>query len=207
MQIVTVVVTATPPNTPTPVIITEIQTVVVTATPEPSPTAGEATATPPASATATAGPATAEVPATAQVPATQAPTPPPTTAPPTATAMPTVAADKYPPPALLIPSDSESFTSEGQPVLRWERVGELAPDEYYEVTIERIWQNDPYYAGSDWTRDAEYIVPKTIVLNTSDTGVYTWWVTVKRLTGTNSGGGKVGEPVSPPSESRTFTWQ
>ncbi|HBY97646.1 MAG TPA: hypothetical protein DEP84_27500 [Chloroflexi bacterium] len=115
---------------------------------------------------------------------------------------------KYPFPVLLAPVDTEAFKANGaNPLLRWQSVGNLAQDEYYEITIERLWQNKPYYAGSDWTKETEYIVPKAIVLNTSDIDTYTWWVTVKRLTGTNSNGNKIGEAVSPPSESRTFTWK
>jgi hypothetical protein len=191
VKIVTVVVTTTPASTPTPIIITEIQTVVVTATaqqeetstPEPAPT-NRVTTTP----TPTTRPAVG----TATVPPTETPV---------------VTGHKYSAPVLIAPVDSEFFTTDGIPVLRWAPVGELAPDEYYEVTIERTWQSKPYYAGSDWTKDSEYIVPKTIVLNTSDTDQYTWWVTVKRLTGTNSSGGKIGEALSPPSETRTFTWK
>lgn len=192
VMIVTVVVTATSGPTATPLVVTEVQTVVVTATPERSATPQSSPTqrrgeTPSPTATATATPAVAET-------ATPRPAPTRTTR-------------VYPAPTLIAPANTESFDAGGTPVLRWQGVGTLAPDEYYEVTIERIWQNAPYYAGSDWTKESEYIVPKAIVLNTSDSDQYTWWVTIKRLTGTDASGNKKGEALSLPSESRTFTWK
>lgn len=192
VKIVTVVVTTTPAETPTPIVITEVQTVVVTAPPEDK-------------ATATARPAP-----TGRLQQAASPTSSSMSEPVAAeeTATPSVKEYKYPAPVLTAPVDTEVFTAEGgNPLLQWRPVGQLAADEYYEVTIERTWQNKPYYAGSDWVKETEYIVPKAIVLHTSDIDTYTWWVTVKRLVGTNSSGGKVGEAVSPPSESRTFTWK
>lgn len=180
---VTVVVTATPGPTQTPIYVTEVQTVVVTATAE----------TP---ATGTPAPATGSTTPLAGADGTG------TT--PGATASPPPATLKYDPPVLEAPVNQEVFASDVRPLLRWHAVP-LAEDEYYEVTIERLWQNQPYYAGSEWLRESELLVP-SFVLGTSDTNQYTWWVTIKRQTGTTSAGGRVGEPVSPPSEQRTFTW-
>jgi hypothetical protein len=206
LEVVTVVVTSTAGPTQTPVIITEVQTVVVVATAEPSATASAttsatATATVTVTGTATPQPTEPSAPtatatrtvvasATSRPAATQTPLP--------------VQAFSYAAPKLLAPVDQEGFGSNG-PVLRWEAVP-LGPDEYYEVTIERFWQDQPYYAGSDWVKEPQMTLP-TFVRGTSDTHQYTWWVTVKRLTGTNAAGGKVGEAISPPSEQRTFTWQ
>lgn len=203
LEVVTVVVTSTPGPTQTPVVITEVQTVVVVATAEPS-------ATPSASATmtATATPEATEPSApspTLTRTAVATATPMPTTRPaPTGTAPTTLFAFRYGAPTLLAPVDQEAFSGD-VPILRWEAVV-LGPDEYYEVTIERFWQDQPYYAGSDWLREPQMVVP-TFVRGTSDTHQYTWWVTVKRLTGTNAAGGKIGEAISPPSQQRTFTWQ
>jgi len=189
VKIMTVVVTTTPAEAPTPIVVTQVQTVVVTVTPEGSPTATPRpapTVQPPRVASSTSSPTLEAM----------------------ETETPAAKVLKYPAVVLVAPVDRAGFSADGaNPLLRWQPVGQLAPDEYYEVTIERTWQNQPYYAGSDWTKETEYLVPKAIVLNTSDIDTYTWWVTVKRLTGTNSAGNKIGEALSPPSEARTFTWK
>lgn len=198
VQVVTVVVEPTVGPTQTPLYVTEVQTVVVTVTTTPSRTV-RPTRTP--SATPEEGAAVEEATATPDATATPAPataTPPQ----PTATARP-AATLKYTAPALDIPVDQEIF-GDAQPLLRWSG-GPLGEGEYYEVTIERLWQNQPYYSGSEWVQASELLVP-TFVRGTSDTNQYVWWVTIKRLTGTNTAGGKVGEALSPPSEQRTFIW-
>lgn len=188
VQVVTVVVSPTVGPTQTPIIITEVQTVVVTATPA-------RTGTPRADATASPQPEATPTPGL----------PSPTVAPPPPTSTPRPALqNKYGAPQLAIPVDQELFGADTQPILRWATVP-LAEDEYFEVTIERLWQNQPFYSGSDWLKEPEMLVP-TFVRGTSDTDQYTWWVTIKRLTGSNSAGGKVGEAISPPSEQRTFIW-
>lgn len=179
-KVVTVLVTTTPPPTQT----AKIETVVVEVTSEPASSSENKNALEP-----TATPA------------------------PTDTVVPSPDSDeadaefKYPPVKLLVPVNTESFTKDREPLLRWESVGELAPDEYYEVTISRTWQDEPYYAGSDWVKEPQYLVPAELVYGTSDLDEYTWWVTVKRQTDTNESGGKVGEPLSPPSAKRTFIWK
>ncbi len=93
------------------------------------------------------------------------------------------------------------------PLLQWEAVGELGEDEYYNVTIYRPWQGQPYFAGSDWTKDTEFIPNYDVVINTSDKdNLYSWSVTVMRLTEEVEGEGKKGVPISPPSETRSFYW-
>lgn len=197
LQMVTVVVSSTPGPTQTPLVVTELQTVVVTAT-------SGAAATAPAGGTAPPPPTR-----------TTRATPPPASRPPESTPSPTLRAlpTHTPPPAprftyeaptLLEPSDGHVVFGNSPPTLRWEGPP-LAEDEWYEVTIERLWQNQPYYAGSDWTKSTTLSVP-TFVRGSSDTRHYTWWVTIKRLTGSNAAGGKVGEALSPPSQQRTFTW-
>ncbi len=203
VEVVTVVVTQTPGPTQTPVIITEVQTVVVVATAEPS---ASPSATLTATVTETATPEATERAAPPDPSATASATPTATaTSRPTHTRTPEpVQTFRYEAPRLTVPANRDTFSND-PPTLRWEPVP-LGPDEYYEVTIERLWQNQPYYAGSDWVREPQMAVP-SFVRGTSDTTHYTWWVTIKRLTGTNAAGGKVGEAISPPSEQRTFTWQ
>ena len=183
VQVVTVVTSPTVGPTQTPMLVTEVQTVVVTATPTATSTAARITPT-----------AEEEVPHSTP---TATPQPAPTSTP--REAQPLV----YSAPRLLGPSDGVSFT-DAPPVLQWEPVS-LRQDEYFEITIERFWQEQPYYSGSDWVQEPQFAVP-SFVRGTSDTNQYTWWVTIKRLTGTNAAGGKVGEAISPPSEQRTFTW-
>ncbi len=180
-QIVTVVVSSTAAPSATPLILTEVQTVVVTATPVPTDTARAAAQAQPS------------------------PTPwQPSATHPAATATFRMAQGfKYAAPTLLAPASGITFAG-APPILEWEGSA-LDEDEYFEVTIERIWQNQPYYAGSDWTRETFLVVPD-FVRGSSDTYHYTWWVTIKRQLGTNAAGGRMGEALSPPSEQRTFTW-
>lgn len=184
-KVVTVLVTTTPPPTQTPAVVTKIETVLVEVTPAPAQSAETNQSAP----TATPAPADADTEA-AKSNADESDT-----------------EFKYPPVTLSVPVNTESFPQDRAPLLKWESVGELAPDEYYEVTIMRTWQGEPYYAGSDWVKESQYLVPKELVHGTSDLGEYTWWVTVKRQTSTNASGGKVGTPLSPPSEKRTFVWK
>jgi hypothetical protein len=182
-----------PPATAMPVvkIVTVVVTVVVTATPTPEPTGVAVTPTPSPRPTLT------------NTPVTLAAKPTPTETPePTATAV--EAEMKYPAPRLIFEDGTRRYGEGAFPILTWEPMAAgLGADEYYEVTIERNWQNRPFYAGSDWTKETEFY-PQ--VFGTSDNNRYTWWVTVKLFTGFDSHGGNVGVPISPPSEQRTFEW-
>lgn len=187
-----------PAATGTPVvkIVTVVVTVVVTATPTPEPTGAVVTPTPspPPEPTSTPETPKAEEEAAQSIP-TEAPTP-------TATAV--EAEMKYPAPKLTFDDGTIRYGEGALHILTWEPVTlELGPDEYYEVTIERNYQNRPNYSGSDWTKETQ-LTP--YVFGSSDNHKYTWFVTVVRLIGYDSHGGKVGAPISPPSEQRIFEW-
>ncbi len=183
VQLVTVVVTGTPGATSTPLLITQVQTVVVSPTSAIQP-----------SATPTPVPPEDPVPNATATP----------TADPSAQSLePTREGYLHRAPRLVAPDDSATLDSDA-PLLEWQGPS-LTDDQYYEVIIERLWQNQPYYIGSEWVQKPRFEVP-SIVRGTSDTDQYTWWVTIKQLTGTNTAGSKVGEAISPPSEQRTFTW-
>ncbi len=202
LQVVTVVVTGTSGPTQTPRVVTELQTVVVTATPAPQGSRSPLPSVAPASVTrrATATPLAQELPnATATTTSRPFPTAQPTDTPP-----PAAPGFKYAAPELTAPTEQVVISAQAVPILEWEPYP-LQEDEWYDVTIERMWQDQPYYAGSDWTKEPTLVVP-TFVWGTSDTGEYRWWVTIKRMTGSNASGGKVGTAISPPSEQRTFTW-
>jgi hypothetical protein len=187
-----------PAATGTPVvkIVTVVVTVVVTATPEPEPTGVAPTPTPSPPPEPTDAP---EEPEAEEEAAQPTPTEEPE---PTATAV--EAEMKYPAPKLTFDDGTIRYGEGAVPILTWQPVAsELGANEYYEVTIERNWQNQPFYAGSDWTKQTEFY-PQ--VFGTSDSNRYAWWVTVKLFTGHDSHGGKVGVPISPPSEQRTFEW-
>jgi len=187
--VVTVLVTTTP--APMPTQTPRIVTVVVTATPE---STGEEGAPTPGVAQST-GPTTPA--AATAVAANVQPTAPPQTE-----------GFKYAAPEIIGPEDGARFGKNYKPILEWRPVAAgLAPDEYYEVTIERTWQGKLYYAGSDWTRDTRFIPSPDVVRGTSDLGDYHWWVVVKRLTGTDEHGGKQGVALSPPSKRYTFYWK
>lgn len=112
--------------------------------------------------------------------------------------------------ALQIVGPVDEFASSGPespPVLEWEPVDDLGEDEYYSVTIFRMWQGQPYYAGGDWTKDTEFTPDAGIVRETSDLGDrYEWWVNVVEYVGDRGDGGREGVPISPDSEHRVFYW-
>jgi hypothetical protein len=186
--VVTVLVTTTP--APMPTQTPRIVTVVVTATPESGGGEG-APATGTAQSRGQATPSATAVAATVQ-----------------STAPPSTGGFKYAAPEIIGPEDGARFGKNYKPILEWRPVAvALAPDEYYEVTIERTWQGRQYYAGSDWTRETRFIPSPDVVRGTSDLGDYHWRVVVKRLTGTDERGGKRGVALSPPSKRYTFYWK
>ena len=56
---------------------------------------------------------------------------------------------KYNAPVLLEPEDGYAFIQGNTIVLRWEPVGELAPDEQYAVRMVYSFQNAPTYQGAN----------------------------------------------------------
>jgi tetratricopeptide (TPR) repeat protein len=112
---------------------------------------------------------------------------------------------QHPAPQLIGPDDGfKHLGEESLPVLQWHGVGDLAYNEYYEVTVSRTWQGDAQHSTVEWTEETSFVFDQ---FDTSDDGVYRWWVTVKRLTDVGPDDIKEGEATSPPSEQRSFLWE
>jgi RNA polymerase subunit RPABC4/transcription elongation factor Spt4 len=187
---------------PTP---TPTSTATGTSTLTPTPTSTSTTTPTPTllpSPTATSTPTPTETPApTAQaLPATVTPTPTPTPTP----------APRFLAPVLIGPPDGEIFVGQEQfVVLSWEPAGELAKDEWYAVRLS--WAENGTFSqrGGNNLKETTWRVPADFYWGKADheSGrAYDWYVYVERVTETDDGE-KVGEPVSPFSESRVLYWR
>ena len=184
---------ATAPPTPT-------QTGTPTRTPRPTrtvlPTATQAPSrTPTRAATATASPS---------------PTPQATASLPTATRKPTATAGEYAAPVLSAPPDGAQFALGEEIILRWQSVGQLAADEYYQVTVAYAPASDPgatWQDESPWVKEARWTLSEHDYLpGLSADGEFRWSVRVLRQTGSDTNGDPVATPASPASTVWTLLW-
>ncbi len=112
---------------------------------------------------------------------------------------------KYPPPVLVGPAEGAHFSGEFLPVvLEWQPVGELAPDEYYDVTIMHYVGDEPRYWGGPVT-ETSWRVPIEAGFGQAGNDRFKWWVTVRKK-GTSPGEGQLDQGLSPASEVRSFYW-
>jgi hypothetical protein len=109
-------------------------------------------------------------------------------------------------PKLIAPEDDIVFVGRlfQEAFVEWQPVGELAEDEYYDLTIMHIFADQPKYWG--------LAVKETRLQLTEDIGVgqaggdrFYWWVTVRKANTASSATG-IDLPVSLQSEVRTFVW-
>jgi serine/threonine protein kinase len=149
---------------------------------------------------------------TAQPTAEATPTPTPTPSPsptliPTDTPALTLTVQfKYAAPELVSPGPFADFSGRFAEIdLTWESVGVLAGDEYYDVTVRYFVADEPRYWGSGLIQDTSWRVPPEAGYGVAGNDRFDWWVTVRKG-GTAVGGGP-DQPLSPPSEERTFFWR
>lgn len=111
---------------------------------------------------------------------------------------------------LLSPSDGEIFVGRVQfVVLRWQPMGPLAENEWYAVRLS--WSENGVSAqrGGNNLKETSWQIPADFYWGKADqeTGrAYQWYVYIERVTETEDGQ-RVGEPVSPVSETRILYWQ
>ncbi len=130
---------------------------------------------------------------------TDTPTPGATSAPqPTATTIPTPQM-KYSPPILVEPMDGAIFGPGYDAVLKWESVGRLAEDEYYDVQI--CWNNCNKRWGH-YLQDTTWIFPSWFRGEAVDDKFY-WSVTARALRG-ETPAGPMDPAISPQSETWVF---
>jgi hypothetical protein len=94
-------------------------------------------------------------------------------------------------------------------VLRWQPTGILAEDEWYAVRIS--WTENGVFSqrGGNNLKEASWQIPAEFYWGKADhetNRAYEWYVYVERVTETDDGQ-RVGEPISPVSETRTLYWQ
>ncbi len=135
---------------------------------------------------------------------TATPTPSPTLTP-TLTPTPGPA---YPAPALLAPPDGTAFEGPNAAILlNWASVGILRPDEWYVLRMRRsgvVAQQLPPV----WTRATSYRLPAELYMaGLAEPQRFYWQVVVMRQTGEAEDGSPQGEPISPSSGTRSFTWK
>jgi hypothetical protein len=103
--------------------------------------------------------------------------------------------DLLPPPELISPELGETFTGTSQPIiLKWKPVKDLAPDEYYRVSV------DYNYAETNTlvtyaTRETQFVLPEEL-LRMPNCAVFNWKVALMQQTGTDEAGQPEGKPAS-----------
>jgi hypothetical protein len=198
-----IVVTATPgPEEAAEVLPTQTPWIVVATPTRTSRPASIATATPATTERATPGSGTAVAPIG---------TPELTQVPATATNTPEPEALIYQAPVLVDPPNEVLYGWRSTILLKWSAVGELAPDEYYRLELERPPQTkvQKWYGDYVFTKDTSFLVrgaflaPFHLPAEQGQARVY-WSVRVVRQTGVDESGKPIGVDISQPSEKRTF---
>jgi pSer/pThr/pTyr-binding forkhead associated (FHA) protein len=120
------------------------------------------------------------------------------------TPAPPLGAQRYGAPVLKGPASGSNFEGEGNPpILEWEPVQGLRPNDYYRVIVFYKPANREL-AGGTWMKGTSYVVPAWFLSQHS--GRFEWQVVVSEATGLPENGGKLGATVSDPSERRWFIW-
>lgn len=120
---------------------------------------------------------------------------------PTATPPPPYAA-----PNLLLPPDGAPFTiADDSITLQWASVGSLLENESYQVTIEDL------SAGKgptlvDQVADTKYIVPSTIRPTDRSAHIFSWYIEVVRISGSDEAGNPIWSTAGASSSRRYFSW-
>ncbi len=115
--------------------------------------------------------------------------------------------EQYTAPQIISP-ENETMFLEGELseiVLSWKREGELGVDDYYAVTVFYNHDGREEYTGK-WVKETQWRLPENL-FGIADHSTYRWYVTVMRRTETRSDGGFEGNPLSPPSETKSFIWR
>jgi hypothetical protein len=115
----------------------------------------------------------------------------------------------YAAPTLISPHENGHYAGVSPipyPELTWSSVGTLGPDEYYHVTIDYN-HSDGIYQENGFTKDVRWRVPDYLYSLLVTPRECHWSVEVVQATETDADGNPTEfVPVSPPSETRVFTW-
>lgn len=120
---------------------------------------------------------------------------------PTATPPPPYAA-----PNLLLPANGAPFTiADDLVTLQWASVGSLQENEFYRVTIEDLTASlGPTLV--DQVADTKYIVPTTVRPSDGVAHVFSWFVEVVRISGSDESGNPIWSSAGAASTPRYFSW-
>ncbi len=120
---------------------------------------------------------------------------------PTATPPPPYAA-----PNLLLPANGAPFTiADDSVTLQWASVGSLQENESYRVTIEDLTASlGPTLV--DQVADTKYIVPTTVRPSDGVAHVFSWFVEVVRISGSDESGNPIWSSAGAASTPRYFSW-
>src|SRR4030067_2259045 len=120
---------------------------------------------------------------------------------PTATPPPPYAA-----PNLLLPANGAQFTlADDSITLQWASVGSLHENESYRVTVEDITASlSP--SLREQVNDTKFIIPSTIRPTDGIAHIFSWFVEVVRITGSDENGNPTWSTAGTASLPRYFTW-
>ena len=120
---------------------------------------------------------------------------------PTATPNPPYAA-----PNLLLPPNGVPFTIADDAItLQWASVGSLQENEAYQVTIEDLTAGlGPTLV--DQVTDTKYSIPSTIRPNDRSAHVFSWFIEVVRISGSDESGNPIWSSAGAASAPRYFSW-
>jgi LysM repeat protein len=126
-----------------------------------------------------------------------------------ATPGPTPTATPNPPyaaPNLLLPPNGAPFTiADDTLTLQWASVGSLQENEAYQVTIEDLTAGlGPSLV--DQVTDTKYLVPSTIRPTDRSSHIFSWFVEVVRISGSDESGNPIWSSAGAASSPRYFSW-
>ncbi len=103
----------------------------------------------------------------------------------------------YSAPKLIGPPDGTVFTSGEYEriILEWEGPGELAKDEYYDVTVLHFFDEQEIYWGTN-TQETQLQLSPTIGYGRADQDIFHWFVTIRRAESIDAEGKPDGPPIS-----------
>ncbi len=112
----------------------------------------------------------------------------------------------YAAPNLLLPVNGAPFTLNDDSItLQWASVGTLRENESYAVTI----TDETMALGPtlvDYVTDTKYSIPSTIRPTDGTTHIYSWWIAVVRISGSDENGNPTWTSAGNPSPARYFSW-
>jgi len=122
----------------------------------------------------------------------------PPTPTPTSTSTPTATPLPYAAPALLWPAEGEEFRGpDSRIVLQWTSAGILGEKEWYVVRMSHAEREIEHR-----TKVPSWQMPAEMYPDASESPLFRWSILVKRMNGSPEG-----QPVSPPSDTRSFLWR